>query len=118
MNGTRAAAKHSLPIRAKQKRAIEHARPHSGAGAPKGHAAARAPRNLFRAWGEIAPRIRNAEICALLLDFDGTLVSCSETHGKYACRSAPGACSSGWREIPGYSSQSSADGAVRTCKRV
>ena len=74
MNGTPAAAKHTLPIRTKQKRAIEPSRTHSGADAPQGHAAAHAPRNLFRAWSEIAPRIRNAEMCALLLDFDGTLV--------------------------------------------
>jgi trehalose 6-phosphate phosphatase len=74
MSGTPAAAKHTLPVRAKQKRAIEHSRTHSGAGAAKGHPAAQAPRNLFRAWGQIAARIRNAEICALLLDFDGTLV--------------------------------------------
>ena len=74
MSGPPAAAKHTLPVRAKQKRAIEHSRTHSGAGAAKGHPAAQAPRNLFRAWGQIAARIRNAEICALLLDFDGTLV--------------------------------------------
>jgi trehalose 6-phosphate phosphatase len=74
MNGTPATAKHTLPIRAKQKRASKHTRARSGSGAPTGHAAAHAPRNLFRAWGEIAKRIRNAEICALLLDFDGTLV--------------------------------------------
>jgi trehalose 6-phosphate phosphatase len=74
MNGTPAAAKHPLPIRAKQKRALEHSRTHNGAGAAKSHPAVQAPRNLFRAWGQIATRIRNAEICVLLLDFDGTLV--------------------------------------------
>ena len=73
MNGT-PAAKQTLHLRAKEKRAIEHSRIHSVAGAPKGHVVAHAPRYLFRAWGEIATRIRNAAICALLLDFDGTLV--------------------------------------------
>jgi trehalose 6-phosphate phosphatase len=74
MNGTPAAADPTLHIRAKEKRVIEHSRTHGAAGVPKGHAVAHAPRYLFRAWGEIAQRIRNAEICALLLDFDGTLV--------------------------------------------
>jgi trehalose 6-phosphate phosphatase len=74
MNGTHAATKHRLQITGEKKRATEHARAHSLAGAPKGHAATRAPRYLFRAWDEIATRIRKADICALLLDFDGTLV--------------------------------------------
>jgi trehalose 6-phosphate phosphatase len=39
-----------------------------------GNRAAEAPRYLFRAWSEIKSQIRNAELCALLLDFDGTLV--------------------------------------------
>src|SRR5580692_4324918 len=74
MNGTHAATKHRLQITGKKKRATEHSRAHSLAGAPKGHAATHAPRYLFRAWDEIATRIRKAEVCALLLDFDGTLV--------------------------------------------
>jgi len=75
MNGTPAAAKHTSHIRPEEKRAIERSRAHSVAGAPKGHAAAHSPRYLFGAWGhEIATRIRNSEICVLLLDFDGTLV--------------------------------------------
>jgi trehalose 6-phosphate phosphatase len=39
-----------------------------------GNRAARSPRYLFRVWSEIKSRIRDAELCALLLDFDGTLV--------------------------------------------
>jgi trehalose 6-phosphate phosphatase len=39
-----------------------------------GKRAARSPRYLFRAWSEIKSQIRSAELCALLLDFDGTLV--------------------------------------------
>jgi trehalose 6-phosphate phosphatase len=74
MNGTHAATKHRLQITGKKKRATEHSRAHSLASAPKGHAATHAPRYLFRAWSEIATRIRKADICALLLDFDGTLV--------------------------------------------
>jgi len=32
------------------------------------------PRHLFRAWNEVKARVSGAELCALLLDFDGTLV--------------------------------------------
>ena len=39
-----------------------------------GKRAARSPRYLFRAWSEIKSQICSAELCALLLDFDGTLV--------------------------------------------
>src|SRR5271155_3620493 len=74
MNGTHAATKPALEIRPKKKRVIEHPHSHVVAGAAHSAAAARSPRYLFRAWREIAARIRNAKTCALLLDFDGTLV--------------------------------------------
>ena len=74
MNGPHAAAKHASQIKPKEKRAIERSRTHHLPGASNGDVAAHSPRYLFRAWSEIAARIRNAEICALLLDFDGTLV--------------------------------------------
>src|ERR1700729_1706810 len=74
MNGPHAAAKHALQIKPKEKRAIERSRTHNLPGASNGDVAAHSPRYLFRAWSEIAARIHSAEICALLLDFDGTLV--------------------------------------------
>jgi trehalose 6-phosphate phosphatase len=74
MNGPHAAAKHTLQISPKNKRALEHSRAHGAADAAKGNPAARSPRYLFRSWSEIADRIRNAKTSALLLDFDGTLV--------------------------------------------
>jgi trehalose 6-phosphate phosphatase len=74
MNGTHAATKHSPQVRPKNKRAPEPARGHLVPGAAPGKPAVHAPRYLFRAWSEIAGRIRGAKTCALLLDFDGTLV--------------------------------------------
>lgn len=75
MNGTPAAAKHTLQIRRREKRALEHSHTHGVVvGAPNSNASVHAPRYLFRAWSEIAARVRGAEVCALLLDFDGTLV--------------------------------------------
>jgi trehalose 6-phosphate phosphatase len=74
MNGPPAVTRHTLEIRPKKKRAIEHSRTHSVPGAASGNVAAHSPRYLFRAWSEITGRIRNAKTCALLLDFDGTLV--------------------------------------------
>jgi trehalose 6-phosphate phosphatase len=74
MNGPHATTKHTLQIRPKNKRAHEHSRTLGVAGAAEGNPANHSPRYLFRAWDEIAARIRNAKTCALLLDFDGTLV--------------------------------------------
>jgi len=74
MNGTRTATKPTLQIKPKEKRASEHTRALEVASGANGNTAVYAPRNLFRAWPEIAGRIRDAEMCALLLDFDGTLV--------------------------------------------
>lgn len=74
MNGTHAATKHSLEISPKKKRATEHSRNHGVPSTAKDNPVVHLPRYLFRAWSEIADRIRNAERCALLLDFDGTLV--------------------------------------------
>jgi trehalose 6-phosphate phosphatase len=74
MNGTRAATKHTLQIKPKQKRATDHKLAHGVAGGTNGNVAVPAPRNVFRAWPEIADRIRGAQVCALMLDFDGTLV--------------------------------------------
>jgi trehalose 6-phosphate phosphatase len=68
MNGPHATTKHTSRIRPKNQRAIEHPR------AAKVIPAIHSPRYLFRAWGEIADRLRDAKTCALLLDFDGTLV--------------------------------------------
>src|SRR5271156_2141015 len=74
MNGPPAAANYTLQLKPKEKRAIRHLHTHAVPNASNGDVAAHAPRYLFRAWREIAARIRNAETCALLLDFDGTLV--------------------------------------------
>src|SRR5271156_6165017 len=74
MNESQAATKHTLQIRPKKKRALEDSRAHGVPGAAKGNPAMHAPRYLFRAWSEIADRLRKAKTCALLLDFDGTLV--------------------------------------------
>ena len=74
MNESQAATKHTLQIGPKAKRTIEHLRAQSVPGAAKGNPAVHSPRYLFRAWGEIADRLRDAKTCALLLDFDGTLV--------------------------------------------
>src|SRR5271169_3690433 len=74
MNESQAATKHTLQIRPKKKRALEDSRAHGVPGAAKGNPAMHAPRYLFRAWGEIADRLRETKTCALLLDFDGTLV--------------------------------------------
>src|SRR5271156_3905646 len=74
MNESQAATKHTLQIRPKKKRALEDSRVHGVSGAAKGNPAMHAPRYLFRAWSEVADRLREAKTCALLLDFDGTLV--------------------------------------------
>jgi len=74
MNGRYAVTKHALQIGPKKKRPPEHARIHGAPGVAKGNPAVHSPRYLFRAWRDIAGRIRNAERCVLLLDFDGTLV--------------------------------------------
>ena len=63
-----------MQIRPKKKRTLEYSRAHGVSGAAKGNPAVQSPRYLFRAWNEIAGRIRDAKTCALLLDFDGTLV--------------------------------------------
>jgi trehalose 6-phosphate phosphatase len=74
MNGPRATATNLLQRRAKEKRELGHSHTQAVSGPSNGDAAAHAPRYLFRAWREIAARVRNAEVCTLLLDFDGTLV--------------------------------------------
>lgn len=74
MNGPHAATKHTLQISPRNKRALEYTRTHVVPGAAKGNPAVKSSRYLFRAWSEIAGRIRDAKTCALLLDFDGTLV--------------------------------------------
>lgn len=74
MNRTQAAVKHVLAIAPEEQRAIVHPRGRAIPGAAKGDLLAHPPTYLFRSWGEIVARIRNAEICAVLLDFDGTLV--------------------------------------------
>lgn len=67
-------ATHILQLGPKDKRALGQSLTHALPAASNGDVAAHAPRYLFRAWREIAAPIRNAETCALLLDFDGTLV--------------------------------------------
>jgi len=74
MNEPRATLKPTLQIRPKKKRTLEYSRAHGVSGAAEGNPAIHSPRYLFRAWGEIADRLRDAKTCALLLDFDGTLV--------------------------------------------
>jgi trehalose 6-phosphate phosphatase len=74
MNEPHPATKHTLQIRRKKKRAIDHSHAPGVVVAAKGNLAVPSPRYLFRAWSEIAGRIRDAKTCALLLDFDGTLV--------------------------------------------
>jgi trehalose 6-phosphate phosphatase len=74
MNGTRRAAKHTLETKQEDENAIELPRARSISRLAKAKLPPRSPRYLFRAWSEITERICNAEICALLLDFDGTLV--------------------------------------------
>ena len=74
MNEPRATLKPTLRIRPKKKRTLEYSRAHGVSGAAEGNPAIHSPRYLFRAWGEIADRLRDAKTCALLLDFDGTLV--------------------------------------------
>jgi trehalose 6-phosphate phosphatase len=74
MNESQAAIKRTSQITPKNKRALEPARTHGVPGAAKSSPAVPTPRYLFPAWREIAGRIRDAKTCALLLDFDGTLV--------------------------------------------
>ncbi len=64
----------SLIIAPEEQRAIEHLHALRPPDTAKGDLLAHPPTYLFRSWGEIVARIRNAEICAVLLDFDGTLV--------------------------------------------
>jgi trehalose 6-phosphate phosphatase len=74
MNGIQDAAKPRLATRRKTESAIQHRRTRSIRRLAKENGSPRSPRYLFRAWNEITGRIHNAEILALLLDFDGTLV--------------------------------------------
>src|SRR5271169_4448429 len=74
MNGTHAAAKRALAIASEEKRAIELPHVRRPPNTAKDDLIAHPPRYLFRSWHEIATRIRKAKTCALLLDFDGTLV--------------------------------------------
>jgi trehalose 6-phosphate phosphatase len=61
-------------IAPEEKRAIEHLHARRPSDTAKGNLIAHPPGYLFRSWGEIAARICDAELCAVLLDFDGTLV--------------------------------------------
>ena len=63
-----------MATRRKSESTIQSPRTHLIPRLAKDNASPRSPRYLFRAWNEIIQRIRNAEILALLLDFDGTLV--------------------------------------------
>jgi trehalose 6-phosphate phosphatase len=74
MNEPHAATKHTLQVRPENKRALERSRTHDTPGVTTDTPTVHSPRYLFRAWSEIAARIRDAKTCALLLDFDGTLV--------------------------------------------
>ena len=74
MSERQAATKHTLQIAPKKKHELEHSRAHGLPATAKGNPGVHSPRYLFRAWNEIAAQIRDAKTCALLLDFDGTLV--------------------------------------------
>jgi trehalose 6-phosphate phosphatase len=74
MNGTRGVAKQKLKRKQVDESADGNPRGGSISRPAKTKLLLRSPRYLFRAWGEAMERIRNAKSCALLLDFDGTLV--------------------------------------------
>jgi trehalose 6-phosphate phosphatase len=74
MNGRRDAAKQTLDTRRKGECTIQRPHTRSIPHLKEDTASPRSPRYLFLAWHEIREQIRNAEILALLLDFDGTLV--------------------------------------------
>jgi trehalose 6-phosphate phosphatase len=74
MNGRRDAPKQTLDTKRKGECTIQRPHTRSIPHLKKDNASPRSPRYLFLAWHEIRERIRNAEILALLLDFDGTLV--------------------------------------------
>ena len=74
MNRTHAAARQSLLIAPEETRAIEHPDARRPPDKAKDDLIAHSSGYLFRSWDEIVARIGEAEICALLLDFDGTLV--------------------------------------------
>jgi len=73
MNGVRRSAKRTFETRQEDIGAIDHPDADMVSGRAKTNLSRRAPHH-FRAWGEIKERIRRAETCMLLLDFDGTLV--------------------------------------------
>lgn len=74
MNGTQKAANRALGTRAEVGIAPEPPCTRSILRPAKKKTSPLPPRYLFRSWDEIAGRVRHAELCALLLDFDGTLV--------------------------------------------
>jgi trehalose 6-phosphate phosphatase len=73
MNGTQKAAKQVWEAEGEGDGATEQSRARWILRPVESHAL-KSPRYLFQAWDEIKNRICNAQICALLLDFDGTLV--------------------------------------------
>jgi trehalose 6-phosphate phosphatase len=74
MNAMQKAAKLEFEADETADGAIGRVRTHFIPSPAGGDRVAHSPRYLFRAWNEIQSHIRNAELCALLLDFDGTLV--------------------------------------------
>jgi trehalose 6-phosphate phosphatase len=74
MNGAQRTAKQTLETRQENIEAFDDPGTDMTFGPAKAGLFPRAPRHLFRAWGEITERICKAEVCTLLLDFDGTLV--------------------------------------------
>src|ERR1700678_3074328 len=74
MNGSRKGAKRTLGTGAEVDAAPDPPRTHSILRPAKKKTSPLPPRYLFRAWDEIADQVGNAELCALLLDFDGALV--------------------------------------------
>jgi trehalose 6-phosphate phosphatase len=74
MNGTQKVAKQVWEAEENGDGAIGHSRTRWIPRTTEGNHVPKSPRYLFHAWEEIQNRIRHAQICALLLDFDGTLV--------------------------------------------
>jgi trehalose-phosphatase len=74
MNGTQDATQRTFEATVKNEGVTGRPRARSIPYSAKASIPHQPPRYLFRAWREISDRIRNAKLCALLLDFDGTLV--------------------------------------------
>jgi trehalose 6-phosphate phosphatase len=74
MSATQKAAKRECEAEGNGDGAIGRTRTHWILPPEEGKRTIHSPRYLSRAWSEIKSQTRNAELCALLLDFDGTVV--------------------------------------------